>query len=58
MSGTNPFRRKEAAGPSQSRPHGLEAGAEALHQAGIRFPPIDTGTVRARQGYYYYVMII
>ncbi|KAL8880220.1 MAG: hypothetical protein Q9198_002328 [Flavoplaca austrocitrina] len=50
MSGTNPFRRKEeAAGPSQSRPHGLEAGAEALHQAGIRFPPIDTGTVRARQ---------
>ncbi|KAI4275545.1 MAG: hypothetical protein LQ337_003150 [Flavoplaca oasis] len=47
MSGTNPFRLREAATPSQSRPHGLEAGAEALHQAGIRFPPIDTGVQKS-----------
>lgn len=45
MSGTNPFRRREAPAASQPRPYALEAGADALHQAGIPFPPIDTGTV-------------
>lgn len=45
MSGTNPFRRREAPAASQPRPNALEAGADALHQAGIPFPPIDTGTV-------------
>ncbi|KAL8851083.1 MAG: hypothetical protein Q9221_003979 [Calogaya cf. arnoldii] len=47
MSGTNPFRRKEAPAASQQRPNALEAGADALHQAGIRFPPIDTGVQKS-----------
>ncbi|KAL9000812.1 MAG: hypothetical protein Q9169_000566 [Polycauliona sp. 2 TL-2023] len=47
MSGTNPFRRSEVADPIQARPNGLEAGADALHRAGIRFPPIDTGVQKS-----------
>ncbi|KAL8652746.1 MAG: hypothetical protein Q9226_004139, partial [Calogaya cf. arnoldii] len=46
MSGTNPFRRKEAPAAGQ-RPNALEAGADALHQAGVRFPPIDTGVQKS-----------
>ncbi|CAO1602733.1 hypothetical protein XANCAGTX0491_006334 [Xanthoria calcicola] len=46
MSGTNPFRRRETPA-ARPRPNALEAGADALHQAGIPFPPIDTGVQKS-----------
>ncbi|KAL8872004.1 MAG: hypothetical protein Q9174_002290 [Haloplaca sp. 1 TL-2023] len=42
MSGTNPFRRKDNPPASQSQPNAVTAGSDAVEQAGIRFPPIDT----------------
>ncbi|KAI4260904.1 MAG: hypothetical protein LQ352_000059 [Teloschistes flavicans] len=44
MSGTNPFRRKDNLESGQPQPNGLDVASGPVGRAGIRFPPIDTGT--------------
>ncbi|KAL8693729.1 MAG: hypothetical protein Q9224_003697 [Gallowayella concinna] len=47
MSGTNPFRRREATPTSQPLRHAQEVVPDAAERAGIRFPPIDTGVQKS-----------
>ncbi|KAL8805592.1 MAG: hypothetical protein Q9182_001857 [Xanthomendoza sp. 2 TL-2023] len=47
MSGTNPFRRREATPITQPPRNGQETAPDAVERAGFRFPPLDTGVQKS-----------